>query len=156
MKNFTKGLLVGVGVGLLMAPLSGQETRRLLAVRIREWRDSLPEDSRISQYADQIADYVAVTKENWRDYTQQAVSKAKDTGSTLGNKAMTRGQDMAQKARQTSADMAQKARQSGQDMAQRAKQTGQDMAQRARQSSRFSGSGSNGTSTRIITPETED
>lgn len=156
MKNFTKGLLVGVGVGLLVAPLSGQETRRLLAARIQEWRDSLPEDSRINQYADQIADCVATTRGNWQGYAQQAVSKAKDTSSTFGNKAITRGQDMAQKARQTGADMAQKARQSGQDIAQKARQTGADMAQKARRGTGYSDSSSNGASTRIITPDIED
>jgi len=36
MNSFTKGMLVGVGVGLLIAPLSGRETRRLLAERARE------------------------------------------------------------------------------------------------------------------------
>src|SRR5690348_9670725 len=117
MKNFTKGLLVGVGVGLLVAPMSGQETRRLLAVRYHEWKDSLPEDSMINQYANQITGYVASAKVNMRDYAQQAVSKAKDTSTTLGNKALERGQDMAYKAKQTSQDMAHKAKQTSQDVA---------------------------------------
>lgn len=144
MNNFTKGILLGVGVGLLVAPLSGQETRRLLAERVQEWRNSLPEDSPINQYASQVSDRVTSTKDNWRGYAQQVVSKAKDTGSSLGNKAMQGGQDMANKAKQSS-----------QEMANRAKQTGQGMANKARQGTGFSASSPNGSSTRVF-PETDE
>ena len=139
MNTFIKGILVGVGVGLLIAPLSGRETRRLLAERVRGWRDALPPDSPVNQYAAQVSDYVTSARENWRGYAQQAVSKAKDTGSTFGNKAMRSGQDMAQKAKQAS-----------QDMAQKAKQAGQDMAHRAKQGAGYSGSSPNGASTRVV------
>jgi gas vesicle protein len=131
MNNFTKGILLGVGVGLLVAPLSGQETRRLLAERVQEWRNSLPEDSPINQYASQVSERVTSTKENWRGYAQQVVSKAKDTGSSLGNKAI----------------------QSSQEMANKAKQAGQGMASKTKQGTGYSSSSPNGTSTRVI-PET--
>ena len=150
MKNFTKGILVGVGVGLLVAPLSGQETRRLLAERVREWRDSLPEDSQINRYATQLTERVNSAKENWRDYAQQAVSKAKDTGSA----AIQSGQGMASKARQTGMDMASRAKQGGQDVAGKARQAGQGMSNKAKQSAGISSSSPNGSSTRII-PEVE-
>ena len=132
MNNFTKGILVGVGVGLLVAPLKGEETRRLLVERVREWRNSLPEDSRINQYITQASERVASTKENWRGYAQQAASKAKDTGTTFSNKA----------------------KQTGQNMASKAKQAGQDMASRAKQTAGFSGAGTDGATTRII-PEAQ-
>ena len=151
MKNFTKGILLGVGVGLLVAPLSGQETRRLLAERVQSWRNSLPEDSLINQYANQVSDRVGSAKENWRGYAQQVVSKAKDTGSS----ALHSGQDMAQKAKQTSMDVASKARQSGQDMAQKAKQSSQNATNKIKQSANFSGTSHNGASTRVF-PETEE
>lgn len=144
MNNFTKGILLGVGVGLLVAPLSGQETRRLLAERVQEWRNSLPEDSPINQYASQVSERVTSTKENWRGYAQQVVSKAKDTGSSLGNKAI-----------QSSQEMASKARQSGQEMASKAKQAGQGMASKTKQGTGYSSSSPNGTSTRVI-PETDE
>ena len=144
MNNFTKGILLGVGVGLLVAPLSGQETRRLLAERVQEWKNSLPEDSPINQYASQVSDRVVSTKENWRGYAQQAVSKAKDTGSSLGNKAMQSSQDVASKAKQTS-----------QDMANKAKQASQNMANKTKQGTGYSASSPNGTSTRVI-PETDE
>lgn len=133
MKNFTKGILVGVGVGLLVAPIKGEDMRRLLAERAREWRNSLPEDSKINRYASQISERVSSTKENWRDYAQQAVSKAKDTGATFGNKAMQTGQDMATRAKQTGQDMASKAKQTGQDVASKTKQAGQDISGKTKQ-----------------------
>lgn len=149
MKNFTKGILVGVGIGLLVAPLSGQETRRLLAERVQEWRNSLPEDSRLNQYANQLSEWADSAKDNWRTYAQQAVSKAKDTGSA----ALQSGQDMASKAKQTSMDMASRAKQSGQDMAHKAKQASQGMANKTRQSTGVSSSSPNGVSTTRVIPE---
>lgn len=128
MNNFTKGILVGVSVGLLIAPLKGEETRRLLVERVREWRNSLPEDSRINQCITQASERVASTRENWRGYAQQAASRAKDTGTTFSNKA----------------------KQTGQNMASRAKQTSQDMANRAKQAAGFSGSGQDSATTRVI------
>ncbi len=135
MRNFTRGLLVGVGVGFLFAPLTGEQLRRLLSERFNEFRDSLPEDSSLHHYAHQLSDRVEHTKENVRGYAQQTVSKAIDTGSTLGNKAMHSGQDMAHKAMETGQDLANKARQTAPDMAHKAMQTGQDMAHKAVQTS---------------------
>ncbi len=140
MKSFTKGILVGIGVGLLVAPMRGQEMRRVLSERITEWRNSLPEDSLINRYANRVSEQVASTKENWRVYAQQAVSKAKDTGATLSSKARQTGQEVASKARQT-----------GQDLADRAKHTGQEMASKAKQTA--GRTSSDGSGTRVI-PET--
>jgi gas vesicle protein len=108
MNNFTKGILVGVGVGFLFAPLSGEETRRMIKNRYTEWRNSLPEDSRLNQYTQQITDRVTQTRGNLQNYAQQAVSKMKDTGSTLGNKA----QQSVQQAKQTGQGMMDKTKQS--------------------------------------------
>jgi len=136
MKNFVKGVLVGVGIGLLVAPMKGEELRRELSGRFMEWRRSLPEDSRINHYTNQVSDQVAYTKEHWRDYAQQAVSVAKDKGGVLGNKAMHTGQDMVEKARQSglAGNLADKAKKTGQDLASRVKHTDerQDLADRMR------------------------
>lgn len=106
MKNFTKGVLVGVGIGLLFAPMKGEEMRRLLGERFTEFRNSLPEDSRMNYYAQQISERLEQTKGNLRNYAQQAASKVKDTGSTLGNLA----QRSAQEVKQTGQDVASKAK----------------------------------------------
>jgi gas vesicle protein len=145
--NFVKGILVGVGVGLLVAPLSGQETRRVLRERYDEWRDSLPEDSRVNQYANQVSERVSQTKENLQQYAEQAVSAVKDKSNTLGNKAQQYAGQAVSKVKDTGNTLSDKAQQS----AQQTKQMGQDADNKAKQS----GSARTGSSpaTRIM-PET--
>ncbi len=46
MKGFMRGVLVGVGVGLLVAPMRGDQMRALLSERFAELRGYLPENSR--------------------------------------------------------------------------------------------------------------
>ncbi len=141
MNKFTKGILAGIGIGFLFAPLKGEDLRHVLAERARELRDSLPESSRarLNQYTHEISDRVAYARENWRDYAQQAASKMKDTGTTLGNKAMHVSQDlagnMADRAMQTGQDVAGKAAQTGQDVADKAKHASQDLAGKAKHTS---------------------
>src|ERR1700739_4239848 len=100
MNNFTKGVLVGVGVGLLFAPMTGQELRRILNERFTELRSRLPENA--DQYVHQVSERVSQAGGNLRDYAQQAVSTVKDTGSTLGGLA----QRSAQEVKQASQDIA--------------------------------------------------
>lgn len=104
MKTFTKGVLVGVGVGLLVAPMTGEEMRRLLNQRFTEFRNSLPDDT--NEYVRQVTERVSQTGENLRGYAQQAVSMVKDTSNSLGSIA----QRSAQEVKQTSQDLADKAK----------------------------------------------
>jgi gas vesicle protein len=100
MKAFTKGVLLGVGVGLLLAPMTGEELRRVLNARFTELRNSLPADA--NQYVQQVTERVAQTGGNLRGYAQEAVSKVKDTGNTLGDLA----QRSVQEVKQTGQDLA--------------------------------------------------
>ncbi len=106
MRTFTKGILIGIGVGLLVAPMKGEEFRRMLSERATELRDALPENA--NQYVRQVSERVSQTGGNLRNYAQQAASKVKDTGNTLG--------DLAQRS-------AQEVKQTGQDLADTTKQT---------------------------------
>lgn len=106
MKSFTKGVLVGVGIGLLVAPMTGQELRSLVNQRFTDLRNSLPENA--NQYVRQVSERVSQTGGSLRDYAQQAVTKVKDTSSTLG--------DLAQKS-------AQELKHTGQDLADTTRQT---------------------------------
>jgi len=108
MKQFITGLLLGLGIGLLIAPMRGEETRRQLAERFAEMRGYLPENEQFNEYVQQVSGRVSQTGSNLKDYAQQAVSKVKDTGSTLG--------ELGQKA---SADV----KQAGQDVVDTTKQT---------------------------------
>src|SRR5204863_287770 len=83
MKKFITGLLLGLGIGLLIAPMRGEETRRQLAERFAEMRGYLPENEQFNEYVQQVSDRVSQTSSNLKDYAQQAVSKVKDTGNTL-------------------------------------------------------------------------
>ena len=49
MNSFIKGMLFGVGVGLLVAPMRGEEMRRLLRERFEELRANLPENEQLNQ-----------------------------------------------------------------------------------------------------------
>ena len=87
MKGFMTGLLVGAGIGLLIAPMRGAEMRRLLGERIQEMRGYLPENMPLNDYVSQVSDRVSQTGSNLRGYAQQATSMVKDTGSNLGDLA---------------------------------------------------------------------
>jgi len=108
----------------------------------------LPEDSLFNQYAAQLADRVTATRENWRTYARQALSRARETSSTFGVKAIQSGQGMAMRARQTGIDMASRAKQSSQSVAHKARQASQDVAHKARQSVGL-GSSSNGAARKV-------
>jgi len=116
MNNFVKGVLVGVGIGLLVAPMRGEELRRLLGERINEWRGYLPENAQLNQYVQQVSDRVSQTGGELKDYAQQAVKKVKETGGNLG--------DLAQQATSS-------VKQTGQDVADTTKQAAQSAKQSA-------------------------
>lgn len=102
MKGFFKGVLVGVGVGLLVAPMTGEEMRRQLGQRITTLRSYLPEDANVqfNQYTQQVSERVAQTGSNLKDYAQQAATKVKETGSTLGDLAQKATSDVKQTAQE--------------------------------------------------------
>ena len=100
MKGFFRGVLIGVGVGLLIAPVTGEEMRRQLAERAAKLRSYLPEDAnaQLAQYTQQVSERVAQTGSNLKDYAQQAATKVKETGSTLGDLAQKATADVKQTA----------------------------------------------------------
>lgn len=103
MNGFFKGVLVGVGVGMLVAPMKGEEMRRQLGDRISTLRGYLPEDAnmQLNQYTQQVTQRVAQTGNNLKGYAQQAASKVKETGSTLGDLAQKAGTDVKSTAQDT-------------------------------------------------------
>ena len=114
MNSFVRGILVGVGIGLVVAPMRGDEMRRLLSQRFEEMRGYLPENEQMNQYVQQVTDRVSQTSSDLKDYAQQAVSKVKETGGNLG--------DLAQQATTT-------VKQTGQDVAGTAKQAASSASQ---------------------------
>ena len=102
MNNFLKGILVGVGVGLLVAPMKGDEMRKLVNERIGELRGYIPENEQLDVYKSQISDRVNQTAGTLKDYAQQAASTVKSSASTLGNIA----QDAGSTVKDSSQDIA--------------------------------------------------
>ena len=126
MKGFFRGMLVGVGVGLLIAPMRGQDMRNVLRQRFEELRGYLPENDQLNQYVQQVSSSVSQTSSNLKSYAQQAAARMKDTGSGLG--------ELAQKATND-------VKQTGQDVAQATKQTTQSAKQSAQSGSSTKGTG---------------
>ena len=96
MKQFITGLLIGLGIGVLIAPMRGEETRRQLAERFAEMRGYLPENEQFNDYVQQVSDRVSQTSSNLKGYAQEAVSKVKDTSSTLSEIGQKAGTDVKQ------------------------------------------------------------
>jgi len=85
MNNFVKGLLIGVGIGLLVAPMRGEELRKRVGERVNELRGYLPENEQIDVYKQQIGERVSQTAGTLKDYAQQAASTMKSTASNLSD-----------------------------------------------------------------------
>ena len=70
---FVLGAITGAAVALLMAPTSGEETRRLLAERAREGRDRANEAARQARdFAARQRDTIASAIERGREAYEQA------------------------------------------------------------------------------------
>jgi len=102
MNGFVKGVLLGVGVGLLVAPMRGEEMRRLISDRASEMRGYLPENEQLDVYKQQVTDRVSQTASNLKDYAQQAAFTVKSSASNLS----TIGQNAASEVKSTSKDVA--------------------------------------------------
>ena len=107
MNSFIKGMLLGVGVGLLVAPMRGEEMRRLLRERFEELRANLPENEQLNQYVQQVSDRVSQTSSTLKDYAQQAATKVQSTATDLkglaqqaGSQVKQTGQDVADTTKQ--------------------------------------------------------
>ncbi len=102
MNGFVKGVLLGVGVGLLVAPMRGEEMRRLISNRASELRGYLPENEQLDMYKQQVTDRVSHTANNLKDYAQQAASTVKNSASNLS----TIGQNAASEVKSAGQDVA--------------------------------------------------
>ena len=100
MGRFVNGVLIGVGIGLLIAPMRGEEMQRLVRQRYQQLRSNLPEKEQVMQAGQQVAANLSQTASTLKGAAQQAASKVQETGGALGNLA----QQTAQQARQTGRD----------------------------------------------------
>ena len=128
MKSFIRGILFGVGIGLLVAPMRGEEMRRLVSQRLQELRGYLPENEQLNQYVQQVSDRVSQASGNLSDLAQQASSKVKETGSQLGDLA----QQASSKVKETGSQLGTL----GQQATETVRQTAQATTDTAKQAAR--------------------
>jgi gas vesicle protein len=80
---FVLGALTGAAVALLMAPASGEETRRMLAEKAREGREKASEAARQGrEFVNKHKDTFTSAIERGREAYQQARGAAGTPGST--------------------------------------------------------------------------
>jgi gas vesicle protein len=79
MKGLVTGIFLGVGIGLLLAPQSGEETRRLLNER---WQ-VLRENELVKQYLPAFSGDLSQTRSSLGDLAQFAFSRVKANDATL-------------------------------------------------------------------------
>lgn len=103
MNSFFKGILLGVGVGLLVAPMRGEEMRRLINERVNELQGYLPENEQIAMYRQQVSSRLNQTAGTLKDYAQQAATTVKQTAGNLSDVA----QNAASTVKSTGSDIAQ-------------------------------------------------
>ena len=141
MKSFLRGMLFGVGIGLLVAPMRGEDMRRLVGERLQELRGYLPENEQLNQYVQQVSDRVSQASGNLSDLAQQATSKVKETGSQLGDLA----QQASSKVKETGSQLGTLGQQATETVRQTAQVTA-DTAKQAVRSAKQSASTSTPTS----------
>jgi gas vesicle protein len=93
MRTITKGILIGLGIGLLVAPMKGKDLRKQIGERFNETRNSLQENDQLNTYIHQVQDKVSPTVDSLKDRAQQAVSQVKDSSNQLGSKVQQKVQE---------------------------------------------------------------
>ena len=116
MGRFLNGVLVGIGVGFLLAPVEGREMRRLVQQRYEQLRANLPPKEQVMETGKQVATNLSQTASTVKDVAQQAATKVQEKGGALS--------DLAQQT-------AQKVKQTGQGALDATKQTAQSVKARA-------------------------
>ena len=115
MGRFLNGVLVGIGVGFLIAPMEGRAMRQMVLQRYEQLRSNLPPKEQVMQADKQVAANLSQTASTVKDVAQQAATKVQETGGALG--------DLAQQT-------TQRVKQTGQDALATPKQTAQSVKER--------------------------
>jgi len=113
MNSFVKGMLLGVGIGLIVAPMKGEEMRRLLRERFEELRTNLPENEQLNRYVQQVSDRVSQSGSTLKNYAQQAAAKMQSTASDLRGLAQQAGSEVKQTGRDVASTTKQAATKAG-------------------------------------------
>src|SRR5215467_5112804 len=105
MNRFVNGMLLGIGIGLLVAPMRGEEMRRKISGRFAEFRGYLPEGEQLDQYKQQISERVSQTTDSLKGYAQQAASTVKTGAKSTAGNLSDIAQNISSNVRQTGKDV---------------------------------------------------
>ena len=115
MGRFLNGVIVGIGIGLMIAPMRGEEMQRLVRQRYEQLRSNLPEKEQLMQTGQQVAAGLSRTTGVVKDAAQQAATRMQGTGSALSDLA----QQSVQKVKQTGQGALDASRQAAQTVKER-------------------------------------
>lgn len=96
MSTFSRGFLFGMGLGLLLAPKSGQDMRRLVGERLQKLRGSLPESAQVKQTAAHLTDRSTQAARAVKDKAVQATAQVKEAAGHLGEATQQGGSQVKQ------------------------------------------------------------
>ncbi len=105
MNRFVKGMLLGIGIGLLIAPMRGEEMRKKIGERLQQCRGYLPEQEQLDLYKQQISERVSQTTDSLKGYAQQAASTVKTGAKSTASNLSEIAQNAASTIRQTGRDI---------------------------------------------------
>jgi gas vesicle protein len=89
MGRFLNGVLIGVGIGMLVAPMKGEEMQRLVRERLDQLRGSLPDKEQLKQTGQQVASRASQTASTLKDAAQQTATKVASTTKQGGQTSTT-------------------------------------------------------------------
>lgn len=101
MGRFLNGVLIGIGIGLLLAPMKGEDMRRQLRESFEELQSNLPDNEQLKQAGQQVASGFSQTASQAKDSAQQGASRVKATASNVGDLA----QQAAKEVKHTAQDI---------------------------------------------------
>jgi gas vesicle protein len=107
MGRFIRGIVIGSILGLVIAPMQGQELRQLLSERVQKLLGYLPDNAQLKHYTQQVVDQASQVASNVKSNVQQATPQFKNTADQLG----TAVQQTTSKIQQTGKDTADTVRQ---------------------------------------------
>jgi gas vesicle protein len=99
-------MLLGIGIGLLVAPMRGEEMRRKIGESLQQYRGYLPEQEQLDLYKRQITDRVSQTTDSLKGYAQQAASTVKTSAQSTASNLSEIAQNAASNIKQTGKDVA--------------------------------------------------
>ncbi len=73
MGKFVRNILIGIGIGLLIAPMRGEEMRRYLAQNFQELLGSSPTNEQSTPYSRRIPGKVSPMERNLKGIAEDAI-----------------------------------------------------------------------------------